>query len=321
VLFIATANNIGAVQPALRDRMELIEVNGYTLEEKEQIAKKYLLPKQLTEHGLTKTALTLSKPQLTFLIDRYTRESGVRNLDRTLAKVARKMALAKAEGQELGDTLSEAQLATWLGTPRFERDRYQGNEVAGVVTGLAWTPVGGDILFIETNIAPGTGKLSITGNLGDVMKESATIAMAYLKANALSYGLTPELFTKWDVHIHVPEGAIPKDGPSAGIALLTALTSLFTQQKVKKGLALSGEITLRGKVLPVGGIREKILAAKRSGIKHILLCQDNEKDILEIPSRYLTGLTIAYVTEMADVIAQAVTTQSVKDAKDLRTSP
>ena len=321
VLFIATANNIGAVQPALRDRMELIEVNGYTLEEKEQIAKKYLLPKQLTEHGLTKTALTLSKPQLTFLIDSYTRESGVRNLDRTLAKVARKMALAKAEGQELGDTLSEAQLATWLGTPRFERDRYQGNEVAGVVTGLAWTPVGGDILFIETNIAPGTGKLSITGNLGDVMKESATIAMAYLKANALSYGLTPELFTKWDVHIHVPEGAIPKDGPSAGIALLTALTSLFTQQKVKKGLALSGEITLRGKVLPVGGIREKILAAKRSGIKHILLCQDNEKDILEIPSRYLTGLTIAYVTEMADVIAQAVTTQSVKDAKDLRTSP
>jgi ATP-dependent Lon protease len=223
-----------------------------------------------------------------------------------------------AEGKEIQSDLSQDLLQEWLGTPRFDRDRYQGNEVAGVVTGLAWTPVGGDILFIETTIAPGTGKLSITGNLGDVMKESATIAMAYLKANAAAYHLSPDLFTKWDVHIHVPEGAIPKDGPSAGIALLTALTSLFTQRKVKKALALSGEITLRGKVLPVGGIREKILAAKRSGIKNILLCQDNEKDIHEIPSRYLTGLNIQYVREMSEVIDLAVSDQKVKHAKDLR---
>jgi ATP-dependent Lon protease len=317
VLFIATANNIAAVQPALRDRMELIEVNGYTVEEKEQIAKKYLLPKQLEEHGLGKDALSLTKAQLTYVIDRHTRESGVRTLDRLMAKLARKAALASAEGEDFSTDLAQETLETWLGTPRFDRDRYQGNEVAGVVTGLAWTPVGGDILFIETTIAPGAGKLNITGNLGDVMKESAAIAMAYLKANAATYGLSPELFTKWDVHIHVPEGAIPKDGPSAGIALLTALTSLFTQRKVKKALALSGEITLRGKVLPVGGIREKILAAKRSGITHILLCADNRKDIDEIPARYLKGLKIDYVTEMAEVIALAVTPQKVKDAKDL----
>ncbi|MDG1252849.1 MAG: endopeptidase La [Schleiferiaceae bacterium] len=318
VLFIATANNIGEVQPALRDRMELIEVNGYTVEEKEQIGKKYLLSKQLQEHGLEKTALRLTKPQWNFLIDRYTRESGVRTLDRLMAKVARKAALALAEGKEVPKDLSQELLEEWLGTPRFDRDRYQGNEVAGVVTGLAWTPVGGDILFIETNIAPGTGKLNITGNLGDVMKESATIAMAYLKANAASYHLAPDLFTNWDVHIHVPEGAIPKDGPSAGIALLTALTSLFTQRKVKKALALSGEITLRGKVLPVGGIREKILAAKRSGLKNILLSQENEKDIHEIPSRYLTGLNIQYVREMSEVLGLAVSDQKVQHAKDLR---
>jgi ATP-dependent Lon protease len=317
VLFIATANNIAAVQPALRDRMELIEVNGYTVEEKEQIAKKYLLPKQLEEHGLAKNILSLSKSQWNFVIDRYTRESGVRTLDRLMAKVARKAALSMAEGTELPKAVTSEGLEAWLGTPRFDRDRYQGNDVAGVVTGLAWTPVGGDILFIETNIAPGTGKLNITGNLGDVMKESATIAMAYLKANTSAYQLAPDLFTKWDVHIHVPEGAIPKDGPSAGIALLTALTSLFTQRKVKKALALSGEITLRGKVLPVGGIREKILAAKRSGITQILLCSDNRKDIDEIPARYLKGLKIEYVTEMAEVIDLAVTTQKVKDAKDL----
>jgi len=318
VLFIATANNISSVQHALRDRMELIEVNGYTLEEKEQIGKKYLLPNQLQEHGLERNSIKIRKSEMISLIDKYTRESGVRNLNRELAKLVRKAALAKAEEKEFPEVISEEKLLEIMGTPRFDRDVYQGNEIAGVVTGLAWTPVGGDILFIETSISPGVGKLNITGNLGDVMKESATIAMAYLKGNSKQYDLHDDLFRKFDVHIHVPEGAIPKDGPSAGIALLTALTSLFTQRKVKNKLALSGEITLRGKVLPVGGIREKLLAAKRSGLKQILLSIENKKDVLDIPFQYLVGMNFEYVSNMKEVIDKSVLSQKVKNAKDLK---
>lgn len=317
VLFIATANNISSVQPALRDRMELIEVNGYTLEEKEQIGKKYLLPKQLSDHGMPKDAVKIAKPQMIDLIDKYTRESGVRNLNRELGKMVRKAALAKAEKKQFPTQISSSLIKEILGTPKFDRDLYQGNEIAGVVTGLAWTPVGGDILFIESSISPGSGKLNITGNLGDVMKESASIALAYLKGNSLRYNLNNNLFTKYDVHIHVPEGAIPKDGPSAGIALLTALTSLFTQKKVINKLALSGEITLRGKVLPVGGIREKILAAKRSGIKNIILSEGNKKDVHDIPSKYLNGMNFNYVNEMNEVIDKAILSQRVKNAKEL----
>ena len=317
VLFIATANTISTVQPALRDRMELIEVNGYTMEEKEQIGKKYLLPKQLEEHGLDKNSLKIGKSEMIDLIDNYTRESGVRNLNRELAKLARKAALSKAEEKEFPSSITSENLIEIMGAPRFDRDVYQGNEIAGVVTGLAWTPVGGDILFIETSISLGSGKLNITGNLGDVMKESASIAMAYLKGNSDKYNLDNDLFTKYDVHIHVPEGSIPKDGPSAGIAILTALTSLFTQKKVKNRLALSGEITLRGKVLPVGGVREKLLAAKRSGITNIILSGANKKDVLEIPSKYLSGMSFSYVDSMEDVLIKAVLDQKVKTAKEL----
>lgn len=317
VLFIATANTISTVQPALRDRMELIEVNGYTMEEKEQIGKKYLLPKQLEEHGLDKNSLKIGKSEMIDLIDNYTRESGVRNLNRELAKLARKVALSKAEEKEFPSSITSENLIKIMGAPRFDRDVYQGNEIAGVVTGLAWTPVGGDILFIETSISLGSGKLNITGNLGDVMKESASIAMAYLKGNSDKYNLDNDLFTKYDVHIHVPEGSIPKDGPSAGIAILTALTSLFTQKKVKNRLALSGEITLRGKVLPVGGVREKLLAAKRSGITNIILSGANKKDVLEIPSKYLSGMSFSYVDSMEDVLIKAVLDQKVKTAKEL----
>ena len=317
VLFIATANTISTVQPALRDRMELIEVNGYTMEEKEQIGKKYLLPKQLEEHGLDKNSIKIGKSEMIDLIDNYTRESGVRNLNRELAKLARKAALSKAEEKEFPSSITSENLIEIMGAPRFDRDVYQGNEIAGVVTGLAWTPVGGDILFIETSISLGSGKLNITGNLGDVMKESASIAMAYLKGNSDKYNLDNDLFTKYDVHIHVPEGSIPKDGPSAGIAILTALTSLFTQKKVKNRLALSGEITLRGKVLPVGGVREKLLAAKRSGITNIILSGANKKDVLEIPSKYLSGISFNYVDSMEEVLSKAVLDQKVKTAKEL----
>jgi ATP-dependent Lon protease len=259
----------------------------------------------------------IAKVQMIDLIDKYTRESGVRNLNRELGKMVRKAALAKAEKKQFPTQISSSSIKEILGTPKFDRDLYQGNEIAGVVTGLAWTPVGGDILFIESSISPGSGKLNITGNLGDVMKESASIALAYLKGNSLRYNLNNNLFTKYDVHIHVPEGAIPKDGPSAGIALLTALTSLFTQKKVINKLALSGEITLRGKVLPVGGIREKILAAKRSGIKNIILSEGNKKDVNDIPSKYLNGMNFNYVNEMNEVIDKAILSQRVKNAKEL----
>ena len=258
VLFIATANSLGSIQPALRDRMEIIEVNGYTLEEKVEIGRKHLLPKQLEEHGLPPKSVKLGKAEMAAVVDQYTRESGVRGLDKQLAALARKAAKARALDEAFPEQPSTEEVKALLGTARFDRDRAIGNDVAGVATGLAWTPVGGDILFLESTVSPGSGKLSLTGNLGNVMKESATIALTYLKSNAEALGLNPVWFTKNDVHVHVPEGATPKDGPSAGIAMLTALMSLFTQRKVRSKLALSGEITLRGTVLPVGGNREKL---------------------------------------------------------------
>ncbi len=317
VLFIATANNLGGIQPALRDRMELIEVTGYTREEKVKIAQNHLMPKQLREHGLEPKALKLERTTAAALIEGYTRESGVRRLDQRIAKLIRRAALAKAEGKDFPSKPTVADLTKIMGVARFRKDDYADEGVAGVATGLAWTPVGGEILYLESTIAPGTGRLSITGNLGDVMKESATLAMTFLKANAAEFGLEPEHFSQYDVHLHVPEGAVPKDGPSAGIALLTALTSLFTQRKVRNALALSGEITLRGKVLPVGGIREKLLAAKRAGIKTVLMCADNQRDVNEIPAGYLKGLEVRYVRTMREVLGYSVTDKKVKNAKVL----
>ena len=317
VLFIATANNIGQVPWALRDRMELINVTGYTIEEKIEIAKKYLLPKQLKEHGLTSDHLKLAKAQIEKVVIGYTRESGVRGLEKQIAKVVRFAAKSIALEEEYNILITTDKIEDILGPPRLERDKYENNGVAGVVTGLAWTSVGGDILFIESILSKGKGTLSITGNLGKVMKESATIAMEYIKANADEFGVKPEVLEKYNVHIHVPEGATPKDGPSAGITMLTSLISSFTQRKVKNKLAMTGEITLRGKVLPVGGIKEKILAAKRANIKEIILCAENRKDILEIKESYLKGLTFHYVNEMKEVIDIALTKQKVKNAKKL----
>ena len=316
VFFIATANNLGAIQPALLDRMEVIDVNGYTIEEKVEIARQHLVPKQLDNHGLTKDQFSITKPVLKSLVEGYTRESGVRNLDKKVAKLIRSTAKDVAMGNEAVQSISKEQLEKILG-PSRERDIYEGNTHAGVVTGLAWTPVGGDILFIESSLAKGTGKVIITGNLGDVMKESATIALAYLKSNAEQLGIDSRLFTSYDINIHVPQGAIPKDGPSAGVTLLTALTSLFTQKKVAPKLAMTGEITLRGKVLPVGGIKEKILAAKRAKITNILLCDKNRKDIEEIEAHYLKGMTFHYVQEMSEVLELAILDQKVKGAKKL----
>ncbi|MCB9802388.1 endopeptidase La, partial [Candidatus Nomurabacteria bacterium] len=278
VLFIATANSLSSIQPALRDRMEIIEMTGYTVEEKIEIAKKHLIPKLLKNHGLSKKDLQLSSAVIEKIITEYTRESGVRSLEKTLAKVVRNTAKQIAMEDETITKTTVDMLHAILG-PGHSRDKYQGNDVAGVVTGLAWTSVGGDILFIETSLSKGKGKLTLTGNLGDVMKESAVIALAYLKAHSDLIGLDSSAFEKWDIHIHVPEGATPKDGPSAGITMLTALASAFTQRKVKNKLAMTGEITLRGRVLPVGGIKEKILAAKRADIKEIILSEDNKKDI------------------------------------------
>ena len=317
VMFIATANNLATIQPALRDRMEIINVSGYTIEEKVEIAKRHLLPKQLKEHGLKSKDLRLGKPQLEKIVEGYTRESGVRNLEKQIAKVVRYAAKSIAVEEEYNIKISNEDVEKILGPARMERDKYENNDVAGVVTGLAWTSVGGDILFIESILSKGKGALNITGNLGKVMKESATIAMEYIKSNAESFGIDSAVFDKYNVHIHVPEGATPKDGPSAGITMLTSLVSLFTQKKVKKSLAMTGEITLRGKVLPVGGIKEKILAAKRAKIKEIILSEENRKDILEIKEDYLKGLTFNYVSEMSEVIDLAITDQKVKNAKKL----
>lgn len=317
VMFIATANNIGDIPAALRDRMELIEVNGYALEEKIEIAVKHLLPKQLADHGLKKTDLKLSKKILEKIVAQYTRESGVRNLQKQLAKIARSAAIKKASEEVYEKNYTEAIVEQVLGSPRYNTDQYETNEVAGVVTGLAWTAVGGTILFIESSLSKGKGSLSITGNLGNVMKESATIALQYLKANHELFGIKPTVFEAYNIHIHVPEGATPKDGPSAGITLLTSLVSLLTQRKVRSKLAMTGEITLRGKVLPVGGIKEKILAAKRAAITDIILCTENEKDINEIEPHYLKGLTFHYVRNMSEVIELALLKQKVRSAKKL----
>lgn len=317
VLFIATANSLSTIQPALLDRMEIIEVNGYTIEEKIEIAKKYLLPKQKEQHGLKAKDILLKTSLIEKVIEDYTRESGVRGLEKKIGSLVRGIATKIAMDETYEPNLNLADLERILGAPIYDKDLYEGNQVAGVVTGLAWTSVGGDILFIEASLSPGKGKLTLTGNLGDVMKESAIIALAYLRAHADVFGIDNELFNHFDVHIHVPAGATPKDGPSAGITMLTALTSVFTQRKVKSNLAMTGEITLRGKVLPVGGIKEKILAAKRANIKEIILCKSNRKDILEIKEDYIKDLKFHYVSEMKEVIDLALMKDKVKNAQDL----
>jgi len=317
ILFIATANSLSTIQPALLDRMEIIEVNGYTIEEKIEIAKKYLLPKQKENHGLQTKDITLKPALIEKVIEDYTRESGVRGLEKKVGSLVRGVATKIAMEETYDPNLSPEDVERILGAPIYDKDLYEGNEVAGVVTGLAWTSVGGDILFIESSLSPGKGKLTLTGNLGDVMKESAVIALAYLRAHAAEFGIEYTLFDNWDVHVHVPAGATPKDGPSAGVTMLTALTSAFTQRKVKQHLAMTGEITLRGKVLPVGGIKEKILAAKRANIKEIILCKSNRKDILEIKESYIKDLKFHYVSEMSEVIELALTQNKVKKPLDL----
>lgn len=317
VLFIATANNLGTIQPALRDRMEIIEMHGYTQEEKVEIGKKHLWPKLLKDHGLKRTQASIGKRELASVIDSYTRESGVRTLEKQLARLVRHAAKSVAMEEEYSEKVSKDDIREILKAPRFSRDRYDGNDVAGVVTGLAWTPVGGDILFIESSLSRGNGRVAITGNLGDVMKESATIALAYLKSHADEFNIPLEAFKKWDINIHVPAGAVPKDGPSAGVTILTALASVFTQRRVKARLAMTGEITLRGKVLPVGGIKEKILAAKRADIKEVILCEENRKDIEEINESYIKGMNFHFVKEMNEVVELALTNQRPKDYKDL----
>ncbi|MFT7331057.1 MAG: ATP-dependent Lon protease [Roseivirga sp.] len=316
VLFVATANSLSTIPWALRDRMEIINVSGYTIEEKVEIAKRHLFPKQLKEHGLTNKNLQLKKAQFEKIVEGYTRESGVRGLDKQIAKVVRYGAKSIAMEEKYNTLISSEDLEKILGVSHLERDKYENNDVAGVVTGLAWTQVGGDILFIESIISKGKG-LTITGNLGKVMKESATIAMEYINANAEVFGINQKTLEENKVHIHVPEGATPKDGPSAGITMLTSLVSVFTQRKVKSKLAMSGEITLRGKVLPVGGIKEKILAAKRANIKEIILCSENRKDVEEIKQSYLKGVKFHYVNEMKEVIDIALTKQKVKGAKKI----
>ena len=313
VMFVATANSLSTIHPALRDRMEIIEVNGYTLEEKLEIAKRHLLPKQLKESGIKAKQFALGNGVLEAIVEQYTDESGVRTLEKRIAKLVRYRAKQIALKEKHAVTLQVADLAKIYG-PSHARDKYQGNNVAGVVTGLAWTPTGGDILFLETSITKGDGKLTLTGNLGDVMKESAMIALEYLKSHSDIIGLDQDVFKRWNTHIHVPEGATPKDGPSAGIAMLTSIASAFTQQKVRKFLAMTGEITLRGRVLPVGGIKEKILAAKRAGIKEIILSEDNRKDIEDIDARYLKGMRFHYVSEMIDVVKHALLKEKVEHA-------
>jgi ATP-dependent Lon protease len=317
VMFIATSNNMATIQPALRDRMEVIKMSGYTIEEKVEIARQHLFPRQLKEHGLTAKDLTIAKKQLEKIVEGYTRESGVRGLEAKIAQVIRNAAKSVAMEEEYNTKVTDEDIVKVLGVPRLERDKYENNEIAGVVTGLAWTSVGGDILFIESLLSKGKGTMTITGNLGTVMKESATIALEYIKSNAELLGLNPDVLPNYNIHLHVPEGATPKDGPSAGIAMLTSLVSLLTQKRVKKNLAMTGEITLRGKVLPVGGIKEKILAAKRANIKEIILCHENKSDINEIKPAYLEGLTFHYVKEMSEVLTIALLDQKVKNAKTL----
>ncbi|MGZ3763385.1 MAG: endopeptidase La [Mucilaginibacter sp.] len=317
VMFIATANSLSSIQPALLDRMEVIDVNGYTIEEKIEIAKQHLVPKQREAHGLKPKDVILRNDVLEKLVEDYTRESGVRALEKKIGSVVRGVAKHIAMGEDHTPLVTKKEIEKILGAPIYDKDLYEGNDVAGVVTGLAWTSVGGDILFIEASLSPGKGRLTLTGNLGDVMKESTTIALAYLRAHAKDFDINPKLFDQWDIHVHVPAGATPKDGPSAGITMLTALTSAFTQRKVKPHLAMTGEITLRGRVLPVGGIKEKILAAKRANIKEIILCKSNQKDILEIKEDYIKDLKFHYITDMKEVISLALLEQKVNDPLDL----
>lgn len=321
VLFIATANTLSSIQPALRDRLEIIDISGYTLEEKIHIAQKHLVNKQLEAHGLKPGQLGFSPSMLRLIIEQYTWESGVRTLEKCIASVVRSIAKMVAMDQKAPSKVTEASIRHALGAPRFLPDKLISNETAGVVTGLAWNSNGGSILFIESSLSKGNGKLTLTGNLGDVMKESAMIALAFLKAHAEDYGINPRVFEQWNIHIHVPEGATPKDGPSAGVAMLTSLASAFTQRRVKNRIAMTGEITLRGKVLPVGGIKEKILAAKRAGIKEIVLCRDNEKDILEIKKDYIRDISFHYVENMNDVLELALTQQKVKRPLAIDTMP
>ncbi|MBW7936839.1 MAG: endopeptidase La, partial [Flavobacteriales bacterium] len=311
VMFIATANNLASIQPALRDRMEIIELTGYAVEEKIEIGLKHLLPKQVKEHGLKPEKVTMDRSTMLLITENYTRESGVRNLDRTIASVVRNIAKQVAMGKRPSMHITPVRVQQVLGKP-IPREKLEATEQAGVVIGLAWTAVGGDILFIETSLSAGRGKLTLTGNLGGVMKESAVIALEYLKSHASDYHIPSKTFENWNVHIHVPEGATPKDGPSAGITMFTALVSAFTQRKVKSRIAMSGELTLRGQVLPVGGIKEKILAAKRADIREVILCEDNRKDVEEINQKYIKGLKIQYVRQLDEVIELALTRDKVR---------
>ena len=314
VMFIATANNINSISQPLLDRMELIEVSGYIIEEKVEIAAKHLVPKQLEAHGIPKKSVKFPKKTLQVIVESYTRESGVRELDKMIAKVLRKVARKIATNEVVPESIMPEDLHEYLGAVTYNSDKYQGNEYAGVVTGLAWTSVGGEILFVESSLSKGKGsKLTLTGNLGDVMKESAMLALEYIHAHAGQFGISEDFFENWNVHVHVPEGAIPKDGPSAGVTMVTSLVSAFTQRKVKPNLAMTGEITLRGKVLPVGGIKEKILAAKRAGIKTIILCSENKKDIGEIKEEYLKGLEFHYVDDISQVIKLALLDEKVSN--------
>ena len=317
VMFVATANSLDQIQPALLDRMEIIEINGYTLEEKVQIAKKYLIPKQKENHGLKSKDFELNEEVLKSIVEGYTRESGVRGLEKQIASVARHIAREKVMGNTYNKKVNAEDIIKILGVDRGEKEIYQGNEVAGVVTGLAWTSVGGEILFVESILHKGKGKLTLTGHLGEVMKESAITALSYLKANCEKLHINPLVFDQYDLHIHVPAGAVPKDGPSAGVTMLTSLASVFTQRKIRPHLAMTGEITLRGKVLPIGGVKEKILAAKRAGITDILLCEANRKDVMEIKENYLSDLTFTYVKEMYEVIDFALLPDKVENAIDL----
>lgn len=306
VMFIATANDLSTIAPPLRDRMEIIEVSGYLIEEKREIAKRHLIPKQMGNHGVSEKNIEIPDEMIDMIIDKYTRESGVRSLDKIIAKIMRQIARKVAMNKKFHIVLDTDKIKEYLGSPIFSREEYQGNDLPGVVTGLAWTAVGGDILFIESSYSKGKGHLSLTGNLGDVMKESATLALEYIKSHAAEIGLDTNIFDDRDIHIHVPAGAVPKDGPSAGVTMVTSLVSSLTGRKVKKALAMTGEITLRGKVLPVGGIREKILAAKRAGIKEIILCSENRKDIEDIKKEYLKGLKFHYVDTIEEVLKYAL---------------
>ena len=314
IMFIATANTLSTIHPALRDRMEVIELPGYLLEEKIEIAVQHLIPKQLKEHGMKKTRVVFTREILQKIIEDYTRESGVRGLEKAIAKIIRSRAKSIVMKERFNKTLKLKDLPVILGAPVFQVDKQINNEQAGVVTGLAWTMYGGEILFIEVSLSKGKGELTLTGNLGDVMKESASIAVAYLKAHTADFDIDPELFQKWNIHIHIPEGATPKDGPSAGITIFTALASAFTQRKVKKNMAMTGEITLRGKVMPVGGIREKILAAKRARITDIILSEENRKDIEEIKTEYIKGLNFLYIDEMKEIGSAALLKTKVKNS-------